>query len=113
MKLNHSALLLSAVAVLLPVVAMAQAVRVDGYYRRDGTYVQPHYRSAPDGNSFNNFSTYGNVNPYTGQMGHVQPYANQPMVGTRNMRSQFPAAKTPSLGTLGGSYDPSMGYDRQ
>lgn len=23
---------------------------VNGYYRNDGTYVQPHYRSSPDGN---------------------------------------------------------------
>ena len=48
-------------------------VYVRGYYRSDGTYVQPHYRSAPDGNPWNNFSTYGNVNPYTGQPGYRRP----------------------------------------
>lgn len=45
-------------------------VHVDGYFRKDGTYVRPHYRSAPDGNFWNNWSTEGNVNPYTGEPGH-------------------------------------------
>lgn len=45
------------------------AVRVRGYYRKNGTYVAPHYRSAPDGNFYNNWSTKGNVNPYTGKAG--------------------------------------------
>lgn len=43
------------------------AVRVKGYYRKDGTYVQPHYRSNPDGNPYNNWSYPGNTNPYTGE----------------------------------------------
>ncbi len=33
------------------------SVHVDGYVRRDGTYVQPHYRSAPDGNPYNNYGS--------------------------------------------------------
>lgn len=44
-------------------------VRVNGYFRKDGTYVSPHYRSDPDGNFYNNWSTIGNVNPYTGELG--------------------------------------------
>lgn len=44
-------------------------VYVQGYYRSNGTYVQPHYRSNPDGNFNNNWSTYPNVNPYTGSVG--------------------------------------------
>ncbi|MEN3278561.1 MAG: hypothetical protein V7631_4351 [Massilia sp.] len=44
-------------------------VPVRGYYRSNGTYVQPHMRSAPDGNFSNNWSTVGNVNPYTGAPG--------------------------------------------
>lgn len=31
-------------------------VYVRGYFRRDGTYVQPHYRSSPDGIIWNNYS---------------------------------------------------------
>jgi len=45
---------------------------VNGYVRRDGTYVAPHYRSNPDRSFSNNWSTYGNVNPYTGQGGTKQ-----------------------------------------
>lgn len=36
-------------------ISSAGDVYVNGYYRADGTYVQPHYRSAPDGNRFNNY----------------------------------------------------------
>jgi hypothetical protein len=36
--------------------------------------VQPHYRSSPDGSRLNNWSTRGNVNPYTGKPGTVDPY---------------------------------------
>lgn len=32
----------------------AIADTVNGYYRSNGTYVAPHYRSAPDGYTFNN-----------------------------------------------------------
>ena len=42
---------------------------VRGYYRSNGTYVQPHYRSDPDGNFWNNWTTYPNINPYTGSYG--------------------------------------------
>ncbi|TXH53685.1 MAG: hypothetical protein E6Q97_12635 [Desulfurellales bacterium] len=50
---------------------------VKGYTRKDGTYVQPHMRSAPDGNPHNNYSAQGNVNPYTGKAGTVDPYNQQ------------------------------------
>lgn len=49
------------------------AVRVRGYYRKDGTYVQPHYRSAPDSSPYNNWSYPGNVNPYTGKIAGGNP----------------------------------------
>lgn len=51
---------------------------VNGYQRRDGTYVQGHYRTSPNNTKLDNYSTYGNVNPYTGQQGTVNPYGNQP-----------------------------------
>lgn len=46
------------------------AVRVRGYYRSNGTYVQPHYRSNPDRLRYNNYSSRGNYNPYTGARGY-------------------------------------------
>ena len=54
---------------LLPTLLFAKDVHVKGYYRKDGTYVRPHYRSAPDRNFYNNWSTKGNINPYTGKPG--------------------------------------------
>lgn len=48
---------------------------VQGYVRSDGTYVAPHYQSNSDGTKLNNYGTQGNVNPYTGRTGTVNPYA--------------------------------------
>lgn len=67
-------LLVSALALLeLSSAAFADDVYVRGYTRKDGTYVAPHHRSAPDGDTSNNWSTRGNVNPYTGQPGTRSP----------------------------------------
>ena len=68
-----SVLLLAASLVAIPLVASAGDVYVPGYYRGDGTYVQPHYRSAPNRNPYDNWSTKGNVNPYTGKKGYRNP----------------------------------------
>ena len=55
------------------------SVHVKGYYRKNGTYVQPHYRSDPNGSTSDNWSSKGNVNPYTGAVGTRSPYeANGP-----------------------------------
>jgi hypothetical protein len=48
---------------------------VRGYMRNNGTYVQPYHRTVPDGNPWNNYSTQGNTNPYTGRSGTVSPYS--------------------------------------
>ena len=57
--------------------ALAQNTHVDGYTRRDGTYVQPHMRTTPDHTRTNNYGSQGNVNPYTGQQGRIDPYQPQ------------------------------------
>jgi hypothetical protein len=62
--------ILVVVILVLVITTVADAdVHVSGYYRSNGTYVQPHWRSDPDGNPHNNWSTYPNVNPYTGKRG--------------------------------------------
>jgi hypothetical protein len=58
-----------AAALIVSTASAKGPVAVSGYTRSNGTYVQPHYRSAPDGNFQNNWSTSGNVNPYTGKAG--------------------------------------------
>ena len=45
---------------------MTWDVDAKGYYRSDDTYVQPHYRSTPDGNPDNNYSYPDNIDPDTG-----------------------------------------------
>jgi TPR repeat protein len=49
--------------------------------------VAPHYRSAPDHNPYNNWSTKGNVNPYTGKAGTK----NVPSTGYPNYATQSSA----------------------
>ncbi len=44
-----------------------------GYTNQYGTYVQPHYQSAPNNTQLDNWGTRGNMNPYTGQYGHRSP----------------------------------------
>jgi hypothetical protein len=46
---------------------------VQPHVRQDGTFVQGHYQTAPDRNPYNNYTTQGNSNPYTGQQGTRSP----------------------------------------
>ena len=59
---------------------------VQGYMRKDGTYVAPHMRSSPDHNSYNNYSSQGNFNPYTGNEGTRQPGYDR---GETNLNGTF------------------------
>jgi hypothetical protein len=57
------------------------------YVNGNGTYVQGHYRTNPDGNRLNNWSTQGNVNPYTGSAGTGEPLrAAAALVPIRRLR---------------------------
>ena len=49
--------------------ALSADVYVNGYDKANGTFVAPHYRSSPDGSVLNNWSSKGNINPYTGAVG--------------------------------------------
>jgi hypothetical protein len=68
-------LALAAIAAL-PLTASAtnNDIYVSPYTRSDGSYVSGHYRSAPNGNPYDNYSTRGNTNPYTGQQGTRNPW---------------------------------------
>lgn len=55
---------------LISLIASASAqTRVSGYMRQNGTYVAPYYRTNSDWTPMNNWSYYGNTNPYTGSIG--------------------------------------------
>lgn len=49
-------IIIATIALLL-VCSNAFAGYVNGYYRKDGTYVRPHYRSNPDGIKSNNYGS--------------------------------------------------------
>lgn len=63
---------------------IAEAGRVRGYFKFDGTYVQPHLRTNPDRNPYNNFNFPGNYNPNTGRItpgnpnSYLREYYNPP-----------------------------------
>lgn len=71
---------------------------VKPYITRNGTFVEGHFRSAPDGARSNNYSAQGNVNPYSGAKGTVDPFAPQPLFRPAPI---YPAPAYPSL------YEPS------
>lgn len=43
---------------------------VNGYFKKDGTYVEGHYKTTPHETNWGAYSTDGNSNPYTGSDGH-------------------------------------------
>jgi len=55
--------------------AEARSIRVRGYYKPStGIYIQPYYRTSPNRSKWDNYSTKGNINPYTGKRGTVSPF---------------------------------------
>lgn len=73
---------------LVSTIASAQTYQ-PGYFRSDGTYVQGHYRSAPDSNRYNNLnsehSIYGGTNPFTGKKGtQNDEYSSPPTYNKSN-----------------------------
>ena len=81
-------------------------VRVKGYTRKNGTYVAPHYRTAPNSTNRDNFSTRGNSNPYTGRSGYV-PRDNKPKyirtTTSSNSRTKISSSSNPSARTSSSS----------
>ena len=65
------------IGLLFAGIAAAQDVYVRPYVTKNGTYVQGHHRSSPNSTTFDNYSTKGNFNPYTGQAGTVDPFNSQ------------------------------------
>jgi len=51
-----------AVLAIAGVSSVAKAGWVHGYQRGNGTYVQPYYRSNPDGNPYNNWGGLSKLN---------------------------------------------------
>ena len=66
--------LIIVIALLSVPISFAQTW-VDGYYKKDGTYVPGHFKSNSNSTTFDNYSTKGNVNPFTGEKGYKEPYS--------------------------------------
>jgi hypothetical protein len=60
-----------------------QDVWVEGYYRKNGTYVEGHYRTRPNNTNSDNFSTKPNLNPYTGKKGTIKSDGGIPYYHTK------------------------------
>ncbi len=81
------------------------ATRVKGHYRKNGTYVQPYYRSDADGSPYNNYSFPGNTNPFTGKTatGSVDSYLknyNLPSATYTVPTYKIPSSTLPPLSSL-------------
>lgn len=46
-----------------------------GHVKKDGTYVEPSRATNPNSSKADNYSSKGNLNPYTGKEGTKDPYA--------------------------------------
>ncbi|CAN5685084.1 hypothetical protein BH11PAT2_BH11PAT2_03950 [soil metagenome] len=90
------------------------AVHVNGYFKKNGTYVAPYYRSSPDSSPYNNYSYPGNTNPYTGKTatGNADTYLNNyynRSTGTTNS-TYIPTTYTPTTNIGTYSYTPTSSY---
>jgi hypothetical protein len=69
-------------ALMLPAIANGasaqSSVAVRGHTTREGVYVPPHVRTAPNETKVDNWSSRPNVNPYNGKVGTADPYAPKP-----------------------------------
>lgn len=75
----HIALLVGLACVVTSTAAFGSGtVSVRGTIRKDGTYVPPHVRTAPNSTRVDNWSSIPNTNPYTGKAGTVDPFAPKP-----------------------------------
>jgi hypothetical protein len=69
---------------------------VNGYTRSDGTYVSGYYRTESNSTNWDNYSTKGNVNPYTGDIG-TRPHDYSSEIN-------YNAGRTIYTGSRGGQY---------
>jgi len=116
--MKSTAIILMIFAISLGTSISAKAdVYVRGYHRSNGTYVQPHRRSNPDGNVQNNWSTYPNVNPYTGATGttNAPSPSGRPSFRTPRYDGSSPNlwnSRSPSVPSLSKSDYNVYGYSR-
>ena len=68
-----------------------------GYYKKNGTYVQPHYKTMPNKTNADNYSTKQNTNTYTEKKGYkAKDYTPE--------AQNYGKGKTIITGNKGGQY---------
>ena len=88
---------LPSVSYSVPSTVNFNTTTVSGYTRSNGTYVQSHVRTMPNNTNWDNFSTKGNSNPFTGSTGYrARDYSS----GAYN----YGAGHTIHTGSRGGQY---------
>lgn len=82
---------------MFTVISLAQSsTYVHGYTRSNGTYVQGYYRTTPNSTRNDNYSTVGNVNPYTGAYGTKAGDNSYSTNSNRPLSTNTPVYKTPN-----------------
>ena len=101
--------LLTLAALVLATTAATQAQTVNGYFRSNGTYVAPHYRTPANGTPYDNLSYRGYpsqqpgyVSPRSYDSGYSTP-VRQPRYDSfdtapRPLPYSYPTYRTPSFG---------------
>jgi len=69
--------LIALIFIMISTVSFAQVnpnyTYVHGYTKSNGTYVKGYYRTVSNNTNRDNYSTRGNINPWTGERGTVEP----------------------------------------
>ncbi len=74
---------------LVSIISYSQTSQyINGYYRSNGKYVQGYYRTVANNKVSDNYSTKGNVNPYTGKRGTKTYYVSCKSNRTYNYKKQ-------------------------
>ncbi len=90
--------ILIALIVFILIPSLCFAGWVNGYTRKNGTYVSGYYRSDPNNTVTDNYSYKGNTNPYTGKKG-TNYYRNDPSSAYYGTSSSRRTLKRRSRGT--------------
>ena len=95
-KKTYMKAIITAIIAAIGISTVSADVYVNSYTKKNGSFVQGHYRSNPDGNFYNNWSTKGNVNPYTGSIG---TRVSKPLSYGKSFSIPSPSLSIPSVNT--------------
>ena len=74
--------------VLVSCFTFANAEYVRGYTKSNGTHVSGYHRSSANYTKRDNYSTKGNINPYTGKAG-TKTYSDYNNYGTKSKSNSY------------------------